>query len=299
MMMMRDGPRYGFRERIRRGWQVTKLGIKVVRADPELMVYMFFSAMFSIGAFVVLMTSTGGLGYFIGGGEEGLEQGVYVGSFLSYMAVAIITVFWNAAIIASAHYRLTTGDNPSFSYGIRQAMKCLPQIFIWGLISGTVGLIIQALEGMKNSDNVGAAIVGWILSLLIQLAWWITTFFVVPMIVIDNLGVGESMSKSPDLFRKTWGEEIVSSAGTGIINFLVCLLIVVICMPLFYLVVATEPTGPYAHLGPGLVFALMFIGVGMSVLFFTACEAVNRASLYYFAKTGEAPPMAQKLGLEF
>jgi len=298
-MMMRDGPRYGFRERIRRGWQVTKLGIKVVRADPELMVYMFFSAMFSIGAFVVLMTSTGGLGYFIGGGEEGLEQGVYVGSFLSYMAVAIITVFWNAAIIASAHYRLTTGDNPSFSYGIRQAMKCLPQIFIWGLISGTVGLIIQALEGMKNSDNVGAAIVGWILSLLIQLAWWITTFFVVPMIVIDNLGVGESMSKSPDLFRKTWGEEIVSSAGTGIINFLVCLLIVVICMPLFYLVVATEPTGPYAHLGPGLVFALMFIGVGMSVLFFTACEAVNRASLYYFAKTGEAPPMAQKLGLEF
>jgi len=299
MMMMRDGPRYGFRERIRRGWQVTKLGIKVVRADPELMVYMFFSAMFSIGAFVVLMTSTGGLGYFIGGGEEGLEQGVYVGSFLSYMAVAIITVFWNAAIIASAHYRLTTGDNPSFSYGIRQAMKCLPQIFIWGLISGTVGLIIQALEGMKNSDNVGAAIVGWILSLLIQLAWWITTFFVVPMIVIDNLGVGESMSKSPDLFRKTWGEEIVSSAGTGIINFLVCLLIVVICMPLFFLVVATEPTGPYAHLGPGLVFALMFIGVGMSVLFFTACEAVNRASLYYFAKTGEAPPMAQKLGLEF
>jgi hypothetical protein len=263
------------------------------------MVYMFFSAMFSIGAFVVLMTSTGGLGYFIGGGEEGLEQGVYVGSFLSYMAVAIITVFWNAAIIASAHYRLTTGDNPSFSYGIRQAMKCLPQIFIWGLISGTVGMIIQALEGMKNSDNVGAAIVGWILSLLIQLAWWITTFFVVPMIVIDNLGVGESMSKSPELFRKTWGEDIVSSAGTGIINFLVCLLIVVICMPLFFLVVATEPTGPYAHLGPGLVFALMFIGVGLSVLFFTACEAVNRASLYYFAKTGEAPPMAQKLGLEF
>ena len=59
MMMMRDGPRYGFWVRCRRGWQVTKLGIKVVRADPELMVYMFFSAMFSIGAFVVLMTSTG------------------------------------------------------------------------------------------------------------------------------------------------------------------------------------------------------------------------------------------------
>ena len=73
MMMMRNGPRYGFWARCRRGWQVTKLGIKVVRADPELIVYMFFSAMFSIGAFVVLMTSTGGLGYFIGGGEEAVS----------------------------------------------------------------------------------------------------------------------------------------------------------------------------------------------------------------------------------
>ena len=289
MMMMRDGPRYGFWERIRRGWQVTKLGIKVVRADPELMVYMFFSAMFSIGAFVVLMTSTGGLGYFIGGGEEGFEQGAYVGSFLSYMAVAIITVFWNAAIIASAHYRLTTGDNPSFSYGIRQAMKCLPQIFIWGLISGTVGLIIQALEGMKHSDNPAAAAVGWILSLIVQVAWWITTFFVVPMIVIDNLGVRESMSKSPELFGNTWGEDIVSSAGTGIINFLVCLTIVLICLPLFAL----------GEIGIGFGLLLMFSGIALSVLFFTACEAVNRASLFYFAKTGEAPPMAQKLGLEF
>jgi hypothetical protein len=43
----------------------------------------------------------------------------------------------------------------------------------------------------------------------------------------------------------------------------------------------------------------MSIGVGLSVLFFTACEAVNRASLYYYAKTGEAPPLAQKHGLDF
>ena len=70
---------------------------------------------------------------------------------------------------------------------------------------GTVGLIIQAF--MKQSDNPAAAAVGWILSLIVQVAWWITTFFVVPMIVIDNLGVRESMSKSPELF--TWGEDIV------------------------------------------------------------------------------------------
>jgi len=210
-----------------------------------------------------------------------------VGTFLSYMAIAIITVFWNAAIIASAHERLTAGTNPSFSYGIKQAMKCLPQIVIWGLISGTVGLIIRAFQSMQDSKKPGVAFVGAMIAFFIRYAWWITTFFVVPMIVLDKIGIGESMSKSPELFEQTWGEDVVSTTGTGIINVLVCLLIVVIGLPLGVL------------LGDVLGFLLVLVGIGVSVLFFSACEAVNRASLYYFAKTGESPPYAQKYGLDF
>ena len=276
----------GFRARIGRGWRVTKLGMHVVRADPELMVYMLFSGILSIIAAIVLLTTTGGLEYFIGG-EEGSEGGALVGTFLSYMAIAIITVFWNAAIIASAHERLTAGTNPSFSYGIKQAMKCLPQIVIWGLISGTVGLIIRAFQSMQDSKKPGVAFVGAMIAFFIRYAWWITTFFVVPMIVLDKIGIGESMSKSPELFGQTWGEDVVSTTGTGIINVLVCLLIVVIGLPLG------------ALLGDELGFLLVLVGIGVSVLFFSACEAVNRASLYYFAKTGESPPYAQKYGLDF
>ena len=287
-MMMRSGePKMGFRARIGRGWRVTKLGKRVVRADPELMVYMLFSVILSIIASIVLLTTTGGLEYFIGAEEGSGDRAFVVGSFLSYMAIAIITVFWNAAIIASAHERLTAGTNPSFSYGIKQAMKCLPQIVIWGLISGTVGLIIMALESMRDSKNPGMALLGGLISLIIKVAWWITTFFVVPMIVLDKISIGESMSKSPELFLQTWGEDVVSTTGTGIINFLVCLLIVVIGLPLGVL------------LGDVLGFLLVLVGIGVSVLFFSACEAVNRASLYYFAKTGESPPYAQKYGLDF
>ncbi|RZP12100.1 MAG: hypothetical protein EVA35_00235 [Candidatus Poseidoniales archaeon] len=288
MMMRSGGPKMGFRARIGRGWRVTKLGMHVVRADPELMAYMLFSGIFSIIAAIAILALTGGLGFFVGG-EEGAESGVYVGTFLSYMAIAIITVFWNAAIIASAHERMTAGTNPSFSYGIKQAMKCLPQIVIWGLISGTVGLIITAFQSMQQSDNLVVSIFGHIASFIVQVAWWIATFFVVPMIVLDNIGVGESMSKSPELFKQTWGEDVVSTTGTGIINILVCLLIVVICLPLFAL----------GEIGIGLGILVMFAGIAISVLFFSACEAVNRVSLYYFAKTGESPPLAQKYGLDF
>ena len=287
--MMRVGqPRLSFRTRLRRGWNITKLGMHVVRADPELMVYTLLSGLFSIGAAIGLLVATGGMDFFVSG--EGLpEIGFLVGMFLTYMVVGMITVFWNAAIIASAYERLTTGSNPSFSYGIKEAAKRLPAIIVWGLISGTVGLIIGLLNGMEQDDNPVVRAIGSIASFIVQVAWWMTTFFVVPMLVLEGYQVGESMRRSPELFEKTWGEDVVSTGGTGIVNFLVILLVVLICMPLFAL----------GELGMGLAFALMFIGIGLSVLFFTACEAVNRASLYYYAKTGESPPLAQKYDLDF
>ena len=278
---------FGLRNRFRRGWRITKLGIHVVKADPELIIYVLFSAIMSILSFGLILTFTGGIG-FVFGNDEGLESGAALGTFVSYFVVSIIIVFWNAAIVASAYERLTTGRNPSFFYGINQAMKCLPQIFAWGLVSGTVGVIIGFFEGMASSDNIIVAIIGRIIAELIRFAWWMTTFFVVPMIVLEKNGVFESMEKSPKLFAKTWGENIVASAGTGIINFLVILTIIVVCLPLFI----------FGEIGAALAFILIVIGIAISSLFFTACDAVNKASMYYYAKTGEEVPLAQKYGLD-
>jgi hypothetical protein len=281
-----DG-KFGFMNRIKRGFRITKLGIHVVKADPELMVYLLFSVIMSVLSFGVVLTFTGGLGFVIGN-DEGFEGGVAVGTFISYFIVSVITVFWNAAIIASAYERMTTGRNPSFSYGIKQAMKCFPQILIWGLISGTVGVIIGFFEAMAESDNIVVAIIGHIISFMISFAWWMTTFFVVPMIVLENSGVFESMKKGPKLFEETWGENVVASVGTGIINFIVILTIIVVCLPLFI----------FGEIGAALAFILIVIGIAISSLFFTACDAVNKASLYYYAKTGEEVPLAQKYGLD-
>jgi hypothetical protein len=281
-----DG-KFGLMNRIKRGFRITKLGIHVVKADPELMVYLLFSVIMSVLSFGVVLTFTGGLGFVIGN-DEGFEGGVAVGTFISYFIVSVITVFWNAAIIASAYERMTTGRNPSFSYGIKQAMKCFPQILIWGLISGTVGVIISFFEAMAESDNIVVAIIGHIISFMISFAWWMTTFFVVPMIVLENSGVFESMKKGPKLFDETWGENIVASVGTGIINFIVILTIIVVCLPLFI----------FGEIGAALAFILIVIGIAISSLFFTACDAVNKASLYYYAKTGEEVPLAQKYGLD-
>ena len=277
---------------------MTKLGIAVVRADPELMVYTLLSGILSLLAIGVGISGSIGLDVLATdpecvGEECGSELifGHMAIWFVFYLIVSIITVFWNAAIIASAYERLTAGTNPSFSYGIGQAMKCLPQIFIWGLIAGTVGLFIQILEGLANSEDSPPPLrlVAGMASFFIGVAWWVLTFFVVPIIVLERASVLDSMGRSPELFRGTWGEDVTSHIGTGLLMTLCIFILAAISVPVMML----------GDVGLVLGLVILAVGVLFAVLFFSTVEAVNRASLFYYAKTGQAPPMAQKVGINF
>ena len=211
MMMSTPGSRIGFFQRIGRGWKMTKLGMAVVRADPELMVYTLLSAVFSMVTAVAVISGSIGLEAVIDSEaataqEEDLVPAAHLGmAFVGYLIISVITVFWNAAIIASAYERLTAGTNPSFSYGIKQATKCLPQILVWGVISGTVGMLLKILEGVaRDGDSpIPLRIVAGLATFVIGVAWWMATFFIVPILVLERAGVLDGMRESPRLFRET------------------------------------------------------------------------------------------------
>tara|TARA_B100002003_G_scaffold234872_1_gene249230 strand:+ start:625 stop:1536 length:912 start_codon:yes stop_codon:yes gene_type:complete len=284
--------RIGFFARLKRGWQMTKLGMAVVRADPELMVYVVLSGIFSLVTSVVVIATSFGTELLFSSTSGGEDEVVLntvnlVIVFVGYLLIGIITVFWNAAIVASAYERLTTGNNPTFSYGISQAMKCLPHIFIWGIISGTVGLIIKTLESMAQDAKFPLNLITSIIAILIGTAWWIATFFVVPLIVLEKTRVKESFSRSTQLFQKTWGENLGAACGAGIINFFVILVVLLIALPLISI----------GFVGIGII--VLILGIGLSMLFFTTVDSVSRASMYYYATTGELPPMAKQIGISF
>jgi hypothetical protein len=294
MIMSTSGNRIGFFERIGRGWKMTKLGMAVVRADPELLVYTLLSAVFSIVASIAVIFGTIGIEILFGSGSPTAEEDAAANLaivFVGYLVISVITVFWNAAIIASAYERLTAGTNPSFSFGISQATKCLPQILVWGVISGTVGLLLKILESVSRGQDspLPLRIVAGLAALILGVAWWMATFFVVPILVLEKAGVVDSMKQSPNMFKETWGEEVGSHIGTGLLQMIVILFLIVIFLPLWYLGEATAV----------LAVVLLLVGIGISVLFFTTVESVNRASLFYYAKTGQIPPMAEKIGIEF
>lgn len=274
----------GFLDTISRGWKMSKLSMAVVRKDGELMVYVLLSGILSIGA-MVAMSIPQFLNQSWTQTSDGAMSPAYMAFiFAGYMSISIIVTFWNSAIIANSHIRLT-GGNPSFGDGFSAAMKRIHIIIIWGIIAGTVGLLLKIISNAgRNSESGGAAILAMIIQVIGATIWWMLTFFMIPHMVIEGKSVRESMKSSREMFSKTWGENISSGLGIGLITFM------------FGAVIAVVTFGIIAVAGPiGLVIG----GLAMAVLIMwsSAAEQVAVAALYIYSKTGVMPQIYQEMGV--
>ena len=275
----------GFFATIGRGWEMSKLSMGVVKKDPELMVYMILAGLMSL-ACLVGMSLPQFLEMEWAVNPDGSFTPAYLSfSFVGYMLLSIVVVFWNCAIIANANIRLIGGD-PSFADGINAAVKRLPVIVIWGIIAGTVGLLLKVLEGaVRSSDNAGAQALAAIVHFIGALAWWVMTFFMLPHLILENKPLGESLKSSKTMFFKTWGENITSGLGIGLIGFLIGIPLVIVTIGL------TMAMGP-----AGLLVGAILIGLLIAAI--NAAEQVAVVALYRFCKDGKMPKMYQDAGMK-
>ena len=284
----------GIFDTLSRGWTLSKLSFSVVKADPELLLYTFLSAM------MVFVTIAAGAypGYEaeINEGshwamtdpvinpETGEEERQATNSylawiFLTYMVGSIIVVFWNSAIIVSAHERLTGGD-PTIMTGIKAAFSRIHIIILWGIIAGTVGLLLRIARDAISNKKAPAAlkILAGIMLWMVEIAWWMYTFFIIPMIVLEKKGIREGLRDSRSLFGKTWGENVTSGLGIGLIT----LFGIIVSLLISYLVFMISPIA-------GIITAVALIGI--LILWTNTAEVVVVAALYEFAKTGKMPDL--------
>ena len=259
----------------------------VVKHDPELMFYVALSGIFSIFAFIgMAIPELLQMSWIYD--ENGAMTPAYMAFiFLGYMVLSIIVTFWNSAIIANAHIRLSGGD-PKFMDGISAAMKRIHIIIMWGLVAGTVGLLLKMLNtAAKNEKNPGLAILAGILHLIGATVWWMMSFFIIPHLVIEGQGIGDAMRSSKDMFFKRWGENVVSGIGIGMISGLFGLVIIVFSVGLIVLV-------------PDLLYIWLILGAAaMTILicWTSAAEQVAVAALYLYSKNGFMPEIYQNNGM--
>ena len=274
----------GFFATIGRGWEMSKLSMSVVKKDPELMVYMILAGVMSLACLIGMsMPQFLEMGWAVN--ADCSFTGTYLGfTFVGYMVLSIVVVFWNCAIIANANIRLTGGD-PKFADGVNAALKRLPIIIVWGIIAGTVGLLLKFLEGVaRSSDHPAAAAMATVIHVIGGLAWWVMTFFMIPHLILENKSIGDALKASKATFFDTWGENIVSGLGIGAIAFLFGIPIVLLTIGL------TAVAGPF-----GLLVGAVLIG--LLIAWANAAEQVAVVALFRYAKDKKMPQIYRDQGM--
>lgn len=202
-------------------------------------------------------------------GDPLAGQALYMATlFLFYFCNYFVIIFFNAGLIACARIRMEGGD-PTVADGLREAWARLPAIAGWAAIAATVGLVLRMIE--ERSNLVGKIVAG-----LLGMAWSITSFLVVPILVIENEGPVSSLKRSAAMLKKTWGEQIIGNFSFGLIFVLLALPGV--------LLLALGVTANSVSLI--VVSVLYFIGIALAQ---SALQGIFQAALYLYMRDGEAP----------
>jgi hypothetical protein len=273
-------------ERIGRGWRIAKASWGVLKQHPSLLVFPVCSVL----TFVVLFGSIGGIAY-AGSGMQFVHElsnafdhvnsrdpVVYVVLYVFYFVASVITIFFNAALVSCA-LDAFAGRTPTVGSGFSAAIRRLPQILGWSLVSATVGLVLNVLQSFLR-DKLG--FLGSLLGSVMDFAWAVVTYFVVPVLVVDGVGPIEAVKRSSSILKRTWGESVGGEGGLGIVSFLLMLPAFLI-VPFAVLAVGTSPVLVAAVVAVGVLYIVV-----LSIVF-AALNTIFRAGTYLYAMTGQAP----------
>jgi hypothetical protein len=252
--------------RFARSLELVGQSFRLLMQDKELMVLPLVSGL--VTAVVVATFFVGfGLSFAL---MEHPQPLLALPIFLMYVATYFVGIFFHAAVIAGATERLH-GGTPTLGSALSAAARRAGPILLWALIAATVGTLLQMIRGRGH-------IVERIVASILGAAWSLATFFIVPVLVLEDVSVRESFSRSLNLMRQTWGEAVVGTGGVGLVGFA--------CWVGLGLVVAL-------FVALNLVPVAVTVGVlgGITLLAgFSALGAIYAASLYRYATTGSAGP---------
>jgi hypothetical protein len=260
--------------RFSNSFALVKASANVLRLDKELMVFPLMS-----GIATVLVAASFIAPIFMIGPEIFVEgqsgsYAAYALGFLFYLVQYFVIFFFNAALVGAALIRLDGGD-PTVSDGLAIASKRMGSILGYAAIAATVGMVLRFIA--ERAGFVGRIITGFI-----GLAWTLTTYLTVPILVTKDIGPVDAVKESVAVFKRTWGEQVVGNFGMSLAVTLMAISWTCVGFVMMFL------TSSLGAIGVVPVMVLWVLGYVFLALFASALNGIYTAALYRYAITGDA-----------
>lgn len=113
-----------------------------------------------------------------------------------YFLFSFIIIYFNASLIACAVERLQ-GKSASVGDGLELAAKHWWPLLQWTLLSTSVGFLLRILE--RSHSMIEELLAG-----LLGIAWTISTYFVIPIMVFENVGPFQAIKRGFSIFGRGW-----------------------------------------------------------------------------------------------
>ena len=260
-----------------RSFKLVKESFGVLKKDKEILLFPLLGGILTIILFVTFIVSAMFFGLFsFLLTERPLSAYLLIGLiFLLFFSLSFVSIFTQAGLVTCAYIRLTGGD-PKFSDGLSNASKHIKQIFLWALISATIGFLLSLLSSRRRK---GVNVIGInITRNILGGAWSILTTFVVPLMIIEGKGIREALKSSAYLLKKAWGELIVGSISLNLI--LVLIFVPILAIPILCLY----------FLGFHWIW-IIILGISFIFLVLTSSSlnGIFKTALYVYASSGKVP----------
>jgi len=147
----------------------------------------------------------------------------------------------------------------------------------YAAIAATVGMVLRFLS--ERLGFIGQIVVG-----LFGIAWTLTTYLTVPILVTKDIGPIDAVKESAMIFKRTWGEQVAGNFTMGAAMFVMGILWTFLSIAVVFFV--AMPLGSVAVTVATCAIAVM--GFVLLALFASALNGIYTAALYRFAMTGDA-----------
>jgi hypothetical protein len=252
-------------ERISRSFDIMILSYRVLLRDKELLVLPLVSMTVTA---VTIASFVFGLGVT----RSELRTGgpvMYLPLLLLYVVIYTVGIFSQAAVVAGATERMRGGD-PTLGSALAAAGRRIGPIIGWAILAATVGTVIRAIQ-----DRAG--VFGKLVAFVGGTAWSLAAFFIVPVLVFEDLSIRESLRRSARLFKDVWGESVAGGVTLGLANLVVTIPLAVVALLIAVVVGKTAGIGVF------------IAGMIVLTIVFAALQGIYLATLYRYATEGWVP----------